>query len=178
MGMKFKIVGPLILSALCLSSLSLAQNQSGPEQGTPLSLIQTAINVAVNSQHPSLDGYLAIYVDPEKWESGLKDSDLGPFLQLKEQKAGRSAVFFFSQSKDSAIGVYFDGATPFGVTAVKTNDSGKIEPGDISAAYKAVTKDMLKPAGTEFHFEHGDVAMDDGTPLTAYLVSGPGAKAN
>src|SRR5258708_28760442 len=112
-----------------------------------------------------------MYLEPEKWEAGLKDSDLGPFLKLKEQKPGRSAVCFFPQSKNAAIVVYFDGGTAFGMTAVKAGASGKIEASDISAGYKAVTKKMLKTTGQELHFNQVQINLDDGTPLIAYVTT-------
>src|SRR6202049_1932130 len=150
--MKFKIAASLVLIALVVSGLAVAQNQACPAKTDPLVLVQIAVNVASNS-HQNVDGYIAIYVEPEKWAAGLKDSDLGPFLKFKEQKPGRRAVFLFSQSKDAAIGVYFDGDTAFGMTAVKAGASGKIEASDISAGYKAVTKEMLKATGQEVHLD-------------------------
>ena len=169
MGMKFRITATLVLVALAVSGLA-AQNQANAVKGDPLVLVQIAATVAVNS-HQNVDGYIAIYVEPEKWEAGFKDSDLGLFLKLKEQKPGRSAVFFFPQAKDKAIGVYFDGGTAFGMTAVKAGASGKIEASDISAGYKAVTKEMLKAADQEFRFDQVEINMDDGTPLIAYVAT-------
>jgi hypothetical protein len=168
--MKFKIAALLVLAALFVSGFAVAQSQPGPAKSDPLVLVQTAVNVASNSQQ-NVDSYVAIYIEPEKWEAGLKDSDLGPLLKLKEQKPGRSAVFILSQSKDAAIGVYFDGGTVFGMTVVKAGASGKIEASDISAGYKAVTKEMLKPAGQEYHFEAAPINTDDGEPLTAYVIT-------
>jgi hypothetical protein len=171
MGMKFRMATLLVLITLFVSGIAQAQSQATPEKRDPQSRIQIAINVTSNAQHQNLDGYLAIYVDPEKWAAGLKDGDLGPFLKLKEQKPGRSAVFLFSPSKDSAIGVYFDGGTAFGMTAVKAGASGKIEASDISAGYKAVTKEMLKETGKEFQFEPSEISTDDGEPLPGYLIT-------
>jgi hypothetical protein len=168
--MKFKMTVTLAFFALVVSGFAVAQSQASPAKSDPLALVQIAINVASNSQQ-NVDGYVAIYVEPERWEAGLKDSDLGPFLKFKEQKPGRSAVFIFSKSKDSAVGVYFDGGAAFGMTAVKASASGKIEASDISAGYKAVTKEMLKPTSQEFHFEQAEINMDDGTPLIAYVMT-------
>src|SRR5450432_3975443 len=155
---------------LFVAGFAVAQNQASPGKSDPLSLIQIAVNVATNA-HQDLDGHLAIYVDPEKWTAGLKDGDLGPFLKLKEQKPGRSAVCIVSSSKDSAIAVYFDGDTAFGMTAVKAGASGKIDASDISAGYKAITKEMLADAGQKFHFEPIDLNTDDGEPLPAYVIT-------
>src|SRR5258708_4688445 len=167
--MKFKMA-LLVLIALFVSGFVVAQNQASPAKSDPLVLVQIAVNVAGNSNQ-NVDGYIAIYVEPEKWEAGLKDSDLGPFLKLKEQKPGRSAVCFFPQSKNAAIVVYFDGGAAFGMTAVKAGASGKIEASDISAGLKAVTKKMLKATGKEFRFDQVEINMDDGTPLTAYVTT-------
>jgi len=127
----------LVLIALFVSSLTQAQNQASPAKSDPQSLIQIAVTVTSNAQHQSADGYVAIYIEPEKWPAGLKDSDLGPFLKLKEAKPGRSAVCLFSPSKDVAISVYFDDGAAFGITSAKANASGKIEASDITAGYKA-----------------------------------------
>src|SRR5260221_10145628 len=125
-AMKSGTALSLVLIALVISSFALAQNQASQEKSHPQSLTQTAATVASNAKHQDLNGYLAIYVSPENWASGLKDGDLGPFLKQKEAKPGRSVVFLFSQSKDAAICVYFDGATAFGMTAVKAGAGGKI----------------------------------------------------
>jgi hypothetical protein len=170
-GMKFKMTALLALVTCLVSEFAIAQNQASTEKSDPLVLVQIAANLAGNSQHQNLDGYIAIYVDAEKWEAGLKDGDLGPFLKVKDKKAGRSAVFFFSQSKDTAIVVYFDGGTAFGMTAVKASASGKIEASDISAGYEAVTEEMLKANGQKFHFEAAPINTDDGESLTAYVIT-------
>ena len=170
MGMKFKMIALAVLLVLLVSGLATAQGQGGPEND-PLAFIKTAINVANNTKYQNVDGHLAIYIGPEKWAAALKDGDLGPFLKLKEAKPGRSAVFILSVSKDTAVGVYFDGGTPFGMTAVKAGSNGKIEPGDISAGYKAITSEMLKATGKEFSFEAVPINTDDGDSLTAYLIA-------
>ena len=174
MGMKSRMAVSLVLLALFVSGFAAAQSQASPEKNDPLSLVGIAVDIASNSQQHNLDGYIAIYVSPEKWAVALKDGDLGPFLKLKEAKPGRSAVFFFSAaapSKDLAIGVYFDGGTAFGVTAAQAGASGKIEAGDISAGYKAVTKEMLKNASQGFRFGQVEINTDDGEPLTAYAIT-------
>jgi hypothetical protein len=174
--MKSRMAASLVLITLFVSSFAQSQSQASQEKSDPQSLSQTAVTVASNTKHQNLDGYLAIYVSPENWASGLKDGDLGPFLKLKEAKAGRSVVFLFSQSKDAAICVYFDGATAFGMTAVKAGAGGKIEASDISGEYKAVTKEMLKDPGQEFHLENSEISTDDGVPLPAYQVTGAAKK--
>ena len=161
----------LVLIALFVSSLTQAQNQASPAKSDPQSLIQIAVTVTSNAQHQSADGYVAIYIEPEKWPAGLKDSDLGPFLKLKEAKPGRSAVCLFSPSKDVAISVYFDDGAAFGITSAKANASGKIEASDITAGYKAVTKEMLKETGQQFQFEQNEASTDDGVPLPSYVVT-------
>jgi hypothetical protein len=175
-GMKFRILAPLIAAALLLSGLAAAQNKPEAGKSDPLSLVKIAVNVASNTQHQDLNGFLAIYVDSETWAAALKDGDLGPFLKLKEVKPGRSAVLFFSPEKDNAISVFFDGNSPFGVTAAKAKN-GKIEAGVISSAYKPVSKEMLKDAGQNLQFSKSDVATDDGQALTAFEITSGGKKA-
>ena len=174
--MKFRTLTPMIAAALLLSGLAAAQNKPDAEKNDPLSLVKIAANVAGNTQHQDLNGFLAVYVDSESWAAALKDGDLGPFLKLKEVKPGRSAVLFFSPEKDTAISVFFDGNSPFGVTFAKSKN-GKIEAGDISSAYKPVAKEMLKDAGQELQFTKSDVATDDGQPITAFQITSAGKKA-
>ena len=148
-----------------------ATQKAAPEKKDALSFVKTAADVAGNVQSQSLDGFLAIYIGEKNWAAGLTDSDLGPFLKLKEAKPGRSATCFFSNGKDAATCVYFDGDTPFGVAAVKAGTSGQIQASDISAAYKAVSKEMLKKGSSEFSFNESDINTDDGVPLPAFGVS-------
>ena len=182
--MKVQVVVPLLLSLFLIAAAASAQVQpvqprkppasatpSTPEKKVPLAFVKIAADVARNVQPQSLIGYLAIYIDSKAWDSGLKDSDLGPFLKVKEAKPDRSAVCFFSDTKDAATCVYFDGDAAFGVTAVKAGASGKIEAGDVRNAYKPVSKDMLKKGEQELLFEPGDANTDDGYPLPAFQVA-------
>jgi hypothetical protein len=172
--MKFKFLTLLLLAALALSGLAQAQSQTHPDSDGPLALVKTAGTVAVNTQHAELERFLAIYVDSSNWKSGLADKDLGPFLKLKEGKPGRSAVLFFTSNMDYAIWVYFDDNAAFGVTAAKAGSGGTIEASSISAGYKAVSKEMLQPAGKDYDFSQMDVNMDNGDPLPAWQVKPSG----
>jgi hypothetical protein len=174
MGMKFKFLTLLVLAAFSLSGLAQTQSQNHPESSSPLFLVKIAGTVAVNSQHEALDKYLAIYVDPSNWKAALEDKDLGPFLKLKEGKPGRGAVLFFTPEMTSAICVYFDNNEPFGVSAAKAGSGGTIDAGSISSGYKAVSKEMLKPAGKEYDFSAMDVNMDNGDPLPAWQIKPSG----
>ncbi|HEY6352185.1 MAG TPA: hypothetical protein VI636_22540 [Candidatus Angelobacter sp.] len=171
--MKFRTVVSLMLTGVLLSALALAQNQPTPEKSDSLSLMKIAADVAGNVQPQSLEGFTGIYVDAQNWAAGAKDGDLGPFLKLKDvpAKAGRSAAFFFSAAKDAAICVYFDGKSPFGVVAVKAGSGGAIKADDISAAYKRVSKDMLKKGSQEYHFAEGGITTDDGAALPGFQVT-------
>jgi hypothetical protein len=151
-----------------------AQNQPAPESSDPLFFVKTAAHVARNVQHDNLQGYLAIYVSDKNWAEGAKDGDLGPFLKIKEAKPGRSAAFFYTGEKDSAICVYFDDKTPFGVVAVKADPGKAIQPSDISGAYKPVSKDMLRKSEQELRFSSTDVNTDDGVSLPAFTIEKPG----
>ena len=156
---------------MVVPTLLIAQNQSNTEKADPLSFVKTAADIAGNVQPAGLDGYTAIYVSEQHWADGLKDGDLGPFLKLKEAKAGRSAAFFFSQSRDAAICVFFDGKSPFGVAAVHAGSGGSIQTSDIQAAYKPVSKDMLKKGEQEWQFSENEINTDDGVALPAFAVS-------
>jgi hypothetical protein len=171
--MKSKILAFVCLAGT-LAGAAGAQNQPDQEKKEPLSFAKIAANVAGNVQHRTVNGTLAIYVSEQNWAAGLKDGDLGPFLKLKEAKPGRSAACLFSQSKDIAVCVYFDGNTPFGVTAVEAGASGKLEASDIAAAYKPVSKDMLKKGAEELSFTPVGINTDDGQALPAFLVTAAG----
>ena len=177
--MKFRMFSRFIAAAFLVSALATAQTKPGAakdaEKPDPLALVKIAANVAGNTQPQDLNNFLVIYVDSQTWAAALKDGDLGPFLKLKEEKLGRSAVLFFSPEKDVAIGVFFDGDAAFGMTSAKAK-SGKIEASDISAAYKPVSKEMLKDAGQELQFNKSDVITDAGQALTAYQISSAGKK--
>lgn len=157
-----------------MSSVALAQ--LSPEKDDALPFVKTAADVAGNVQQQSLESFIAIYVEEQKWADAAKDGDLGPFLKLEKAspKAGRSAVCFFSGGKDAATCVYFDGNSPFGVTAVKAANGGAIQANDIAAAYKPVSKDMLKKGDHNWQFTKlPGLNTDQGVALTAYQISGP-----
>lgn len=171
--MKLRVATSIILFS-ALTAAGAAQNPASPgksEKKDPLFFVKIAVYVAGNVQHDTVNGSLAIYLDEQTWSAGLKDGDLGPFLKVKEAKPGRSAVCLFSPAKDAAVCVYFDGDSPFGVTAVRAGASGKIEPSEISAGYKSVSKEMLKKSDDDLKFSQADVATDDGEPLPAFLVT-------
>ena len=69
-------------------------------------------------------------------------------------------MFIFSQSKDAAVCVYFDGDSAFAVAVL----GDKIEP-------MAVTKEMLKNGDGELKFSESSINTDDGEPLPAFLVT-------
>ena len=171
--MKLKVLAFVVLAGALVAAAGV---QNEPKQGKdtdkndPLSFIKVAADVAGNVQHETVNNSLGLYIDEGNWASGLKDSDLGPFLKLKETKPGRSAACLFSQAKDSAVCVYFDGRSPFGVVAVKAGANGSIAPEAVSAAYKAVSKEMLKHTA-ELNFTPTDLATDDGQPLPAFVVA-------
>jgi hypothetical protein len=171
--MKLKVLAFIALTGALVAAAGL---QSEPKQekdkdkNDPLSFIKVAADVAGNVQRETVNNSLGLYIDEGNWASGLKDSDLGPFFKLKEAKPGRSAACLFSQTKDSAVCVYFDGRSPFGVVAVKAGANGSIAADAVSAAYKAVSKEMLKHTA-ELNFTPTNLATDDGQTLPAFVVA-------
>jgi hypothetical protein len=168
--LKGNVLAVVVLSLAAVLVLA-AQDQPGKAESDPLFFVKIAANVASNVQHETVEGSIGMYISDQNWAGGLKDGDLGPFLKVKEGKPGRSAACLFAQDKGSGVCVYFDGNTPFGVAAVKAGASGKIEPGDVSGAYKTVSKDVLKKGTEELTFGHADLAMDDGQTLPAFTVT-------
>jgi hypothetical protein len=169
--MKSRIVLSLTLAAALVTALAVAQNQPAAESVDPVFFVKMATQVAGNVQDHSLDGYLGIYVSEQNWAAGLKDGDLGPFLKLKEAKPGRSVAYLFSAAKDAAICVYFDGKSPFGVVAVRAGSGGSIETSAIAAAYKVVSKDLLKKSDQEWRFNPTEINTDDGVALPAFQIA-------
>jgi hypothetical protein len=180
--MKSRVALAVFLLAALITVVARAQSPSSQpgaekaekaEKKDPLFFVKIAADIAGNVQTQSLNGYLAIYIDSQAWASALSDGDLGPFMKLKEGKAGRSAACLISDARDAGVCVFYDGDTPFGVASVKAGASGKIEAKDVETAYKPVSKEMLKKSEKELHFEPGDVAADDGQTLPAFQVSAP-----
>src|SRR5215831_5090793 len=147
--MNLKVLAFVVLAG-ALAAAASVQNELNQEKSKSndkndsLSFIKVAADVAGNVQRETVNRSLGLYVAEGSWASGLNDGDLGPFLKLKEAKPGRSAACLFTQAKDSAVCVYFDGQSPFGVVAVKAGANGSIQPQAISAAYKSISKEMLK----------------------------------
>lgn len=177
MDMKIRTIIALFLACACLSALAIAQNLPSPDKKNDparmdaLAFVQTAADVANNLRHnESLNNYLGIYIDSKNWAAGLKDGDLGPFLKSQPAKDDRSAACFFSDAKDAAVCVFFDGEKAYGAAAVHATN-GKIEDKDVSAAYKILTKDLLEKSGAKLRFAQSDIATDDGVPLPAFQVT-------
>ena len=180
--MKTKALISLLLTGTLISILATAQNQPATPAKTeatdPLDFVKIAADIARNVQQGSVEGYFGIYVSEQNWAEGLKDGDLGPFLKVKEAKPGRSVAFLFSGAKDKAVCVYFDGKSPFGVVAVQAAAGGSIKPDDISAAFKSVSKDMLKKSDQQLQFNPTDLNTDDGVSLPAFLIAKPNPVGN
>jgi hypothetical protein len=168
--MKSKIMAALFLAgALCL--LAAAQTKPAAKRYDPLFFAGVGSDVAGNVLNKSLNNYLTTFLDQTTWDAGLKDSDFGPFLRAKGAKPGRGADFLFSQEKNVAICVYFDGDVPFGVAVLHLSAGQKIEDKDVLAAYKPVTKEMLKKNSEDLRFTTTDMATDDGVALVAFQIS-------
>ena len=172
--MKSRVLVSVVFAGMLVAVFAAAQTLPTPQRSEvqnadTLYFIKIAADVTANLQQTS-DGRLAIFVSDQNWAEGLKDSDLGPFLKVKEAKPGRSAAFLFTPAKDAAVCVYFDGKSAFGVVAVKAGAGGSIKADDITAAFKPITKEMLKKSDKEPHFNPTDVNTDDGVSLPAFLV--------
>jgi hypothetical protein len=168
--MKRRIAGALFLAG-ALSVLSAAQTKPAAKRYDPLFFAGIASDVAGNVLHQSLNNYITTYMDQKIWAVGLKDSDFGPFLRTKEAKPGRGADFLFSETKDVAICVYFDGDVPFGVSILHLRAGQKIADSDVLAAYKPVTKELLKKNSEDLRYTTTDMATDDGVALVAFQIS-------
>lgn len=168
--MKTRTFFALFLTVVCLAALASAQNAPAADKKDPLTFVQTAVDIAYNLHHGSLDNYLGLYVDANNWASGLKDGDLGPFLKGQEAKPTRSAACLFSSAKDGAVCVYFDGDKAYGAVSVHAVN-GKMEDKDVTAAYKPVTKELLEKNSPKLRFDPAGVNTDDGAALPGFAIS-------
>lgn len=148
-------------------------NLSSDDFKGPDYYVRVAADVALNIQADSLNGFLGVYISPKNWDSASKDSDLSPFMKLKQAgpKAGRSAACLFSSGKDAAVCVYFDGDVAFGVATAKAAPGKPIAPADIDASYKPVTREMLKTSDKKLHFTEGTANTDDGAEIPAFALA-------
>jgi hypothetical protein len=169
-SMKSKMLAFILLAVVSAAAQG-AKSQTNQEKQDPLFFVKSAAAIAGVVEHEIVNGSLGIYIAEENWKAGLNDGDLGPFLKVKEGKAGRSAACLFSQDKGSAVCVYFDGSSPFGVAAAKAGASGKIEAAEVSAAFKPVSKEMLGKGAEELTFTPGPVSTDDGQELPAFAIA-------
>jgi len=175
-SMKSKMLFFILLAAFSAAAQG-APNQTKQdkqdkqEKKAPLFFVKRAVEITSVVQREIVNGSLGIYIADENWAAGLRDSDLGPFLTVKEGKADRSAACLFTQDKDAAVCVYFDGNSPFGVVAAKAGASGRIEAADVSAAFKPVSKDMLGKDADELTFTPNPASTDDGQELPAFAIA-------
>jgi hypothetical protein len=143
-------------------------------------LVKVATDIVQLYRHQSLAGLIAIPIDETKWAALARDSDLGPFLKFKKPQTGLSLVLIvpLNSKKDSTYCIYFRGAEPFGVAAVKATETGKSTDKDIREAYKEITKDMVKTGKEELYFTNVSLRTDDDSPLPAVkILSGGGARS-
>ncbi|HEV2961511.1 MAG TPA: hypothetical protein VG649_06780 [Candidatus Angelobacter sp.] len=158
---------------LLVASLAVAQNQ--PSKDDPaLRYARLAFNAASLTQHQSLEGYLAVFVDDKSWTTLSKDGDLGPFLKLKEQKAERRMVYFLGSPEGLRVVVYFDGPSATDVAAFTPGPNAKIS----ADLLKPVPKETLKAndAAANWSFTLEEVSSDDGDPIPAYRITKPEPK--
>ncbi|HEV2988651.1 MAG TPA: hypothetical protein VG759_09420 [Candidatus Angelobacter sp.] len=152
---------------LLFASFAVAQNQSAKED-PGLRFARMAFNASNAVEHQSLEGYVAVFVDDKNWTALSKDSDLGPFLKLKEQKAERRLVFFYSGPDGQRVVVYFDGPAATDVAVFTPGPNAK------------VTADLLKPvpeklkanAATDgWTFTPESVNSDNGEEVPGYRIT-------
>ena len=165
---------------LLFASFAVAQNKPSKEDQSSkeepgLRYARLAVNAASVTQHPSLEGYQAVFIDDKSWTTLSKDSDLGPFLKLKEQKAERRMVYFLGGSPEAQrFVVYFDGSSATEVAAFTPGSDAKIT----ADLLKPVSKEALKAndAAANWTFIREDVSSDDGDPIPAYRITKPEQK--
>lgn len=166
-----KIAFIFILAALSIVPVLMGQRKLDDDGKQALPYVKIAADVARNVQKDSLNNFLAIFISYRDSDQALQDDDLAPFMKIKkaEPMSYWSSVCFFSAKKDTAICVYFDEKRPFGVVAVKAGPDGKM--GDVAAAYRAVSKDMLAKNEHKLSLQEIIVHTDTGAGLTGFQVT-------
>jgi len=144
------------------------------QESAVLSSTRTAVNIAANTLSKKLDGYTATYADDKNWTALSSDGDIGPFLKLKEAKAGRSMVLLLNLTDGTAswVAVYFDGSEATGVITMAPGGTAE------ASGIKPVSKEALKDAITEqgLTLTRGNLTSDDGVPVVAYSIRSSGSK--
>lgn len=160
-----------MLAALSIAPVLMGQQKLDGDGKAALPYVKIAADVARNVQKDSLNNFLAIFISYRDSDQALQDDDLAPFMKIKkaEPMSYWSSVCFFSTKKDTAICVYFDEKRPFGVVAVKAGPDGKM--GDVAAAYRAVSKDMLAKNEHKLSLQEIIVHTDTGAGLTGFQVT-------
>jgi hypothetical protein len=169
-----KIALGFIFAALLIASQAAqAQHKLDADGKEALPYVKMAADIALNIQQGSLNNFLAVFVSYRDSDQAAKDGDLGQFMKIKQAvpHGGWSAVCLFSSKKDSAVCVYFEEKTPFGVAAVKAGADGKL--GDAAAAYQHVTRDMRAKNEQKLNFAETTVTTDYGAGLTAFQITTP-----
>lgn len=167
MPMKNRSWFPLLLAAAILAA---QLPSSAAQDKNALKFVRTAADVATNVQSESIDGYTAIYVDPQNWTSASTDSDLGPFVAAQEASPSHGMACLFSRTKNDVVCVYFDDERAYGLTTIKSDRNNPITATAVAASYKQTTKEILKKAPGKIAFSQIVIDLDNGQRLDAYLV--------
>jgi hypothetical protein len=169
-----KIAIAFIVAALLIAPHpAQSQHKLDNDGKQALPYVKMATEIILNTQKQSLNNFLAVYVSYRDSDQAAKDSDLGPFMAIKQAvpHGGWSAVCLFSPKKDSAVCVYFEERTAIGMTAVKAGADGKL--GDAAAAYQRVTRDMRTKNEQKLNFAETTVTTDYGAGLTGFQITTP-----
>ena len=165
--MKTRFAFPLLLA---IGILAAQLPTSAAQDKSALKFVRTAADVATNVQPDSIDGYTAIYIDPQNWTSASADGDLGPFVAAQEASPSHSMACLFSRTKNNVVCVYFDGERAYGLTAIKSDHNNPITATAVAASYKQTTKETLKKAPGKIAFSPITIDLDNGQRLDAYVV--------
>jgi hypothetical protein len=107
------------------------------------SLEGMAIYIAANTLHQDISGLTTIMVDEKGWEKLSKDSDLGPFLKLREPKPGRSMVLVMPLNKMAErVAVYFEGRVASEMVVFAPRPDAVLD----ASAVKPVPQEAMKAA--------------------------------
>ncbi|MBZ5524429.1 MAG: hypothetical protein LAP21_19500 [Acidobacteriia bacterium] len=159
-----------LIVAFLLAVAALAVGQTSLEDSVSLSLARTASNIAANTLHKNMAGYMAVYVPDKDWEKLSRDSDLGPFLKLREMKTGRSMMLMLSGDNTAVrVAVYFEGMDAMGMVVFTPGSNAKLE----ALSVKPVPKEALKEVDAEqgLLFSRGEVTSDDGDAVVTYQIT-------
>jgi hypothetical protein len=136
-----------------------------------MSIVRQTADAAHQLHRDSLVSFSATYFDEATWRAGLTDSIFGPLLHAQDPAPGRSAACFLSPEFNDAVCLFFQDSTAYGYLALEVKLGQDFTVAAAKDAYAPIKPYILSMHSYTYRFEEGGITLDDGTPLTSYLVT-------